>query len=166
MSKPRITYGSWVAVNAERTLTEVERKRMSSSWRVWEISVAAMNNWGHATFRLNELCDLVCGSHERSDKAALHRAMKTLAEMGRIAPVGEHGSTEICIMVNLDIATRAAGKGGREFVCWESGHAKTRETSFHGANNVVPINTNTDDGDDYPDYCDDEPDIFQRFRNR
>ncbi len=129
--KPSITFESWSAVNDDiGTLAECERKRMSVPWRIWEISIARANNWGHAAFRTGELVRLVCGSDNRSDRAAVNRGLKVLAAMGRIAPLRPNGSTLYCVMVNRNIAQRAAGKGSRKDMCSEPTHMDARETPF------------------------------------
>lgn len=50
--------------------------------------------------------------------------------MGRIAPVGEGGITLFCIMVNTDIAQRAAGKGNYRFLCSEPSHIDIRQEPY------------------------------------
>src|SRR5262249_53024307 len=88
------------------------------------------NNWGHAAFRKGELTRLVCGSDTRSDRAAVNRGLKVLAAMGRIAPVGQDGSTFFCVIINRDLVERQAGKGSRKDLCSEIGHMDIRETPY------------------------------------
>ncbi len=133
MDRPSITYESWTALDANHKLTERESKRMSMPWRLWEISVARMNNYGHAAFRKNELTRLACGRAERSDTQAVYRGLRILADMGRIAPVGDKGSTLFCIMVNADIAMRGAGKGNYKYLCSEHTHMDIRQTPYSPA---------------------------------
>ena len=138
MSKPSIAYESWVALDVEMMLAEVERKRMAMPWRLWELALARMNNHGHAPFRKNELVAMACDKVSRSDIQAVYRGLKILAAMGRIAPVGEGGSTLFCIMVNTDIAQRAAGKGNYRFLCSEPSHMDTRQESYHAPDPTDP----------------------------
>ena len=114
-------------MNDEALLAEGERKRMSIPWRIWETCVARTNNWGHAAFRDGELAALCCGMDSPSNRDAVRRGLKTLAEMGRIAPLGKPGSTPNCVLVNRDYVWRGAGKGGRKHVCSETSHMDTRE---------------------------------------
>ncbi|SRR6266704_473664 len=130
MDKPSITYESWAALDADRTLTENELKRMSMPWRLWEISVARMNNYGHAAFHTDELVKLACGKVSRADTQAVYRGLRTLADMGRIAPVGEKGTTLLCVMVNTEVAMRGAGKGNYKFLCSEPSHMDIRQTPY------------------------------------
>ena len=53
-----------------------------------------------------------------------------LAQMGRIAPIGDQGSTLLCVLVNLDIARREAGKGNYTFLCSEPSHMDIRQDPF------------------------------------
>jgi hypothetical protein len=130
MKKPSITYESWVAMDAGRRLTENERVRMTMPWRLWEISLARINNYGHAAFRRDELTRLACGRVSRSDTQAVYRGLRILATMGRIAPVGDKGSTLFCVMVNVDIAMRSAGKGNYKYLCAEPTHMDIRQTPY------------------------------------
>lgn len=126
--KPSITFGSWSAVSDDiETLAERERKRMSGPWRVWELCVARANNWGHAAFRPDELAKLACGKDSASNKDQVRRWLKILAAMDRIDP--KH-STQLCVMVNRDVAQRSAGKGSRKDICWEPAHTDLRETPY------------------------------------
>lgn len=138
MSKPSITYESWIALDVEMLLAEVERRKMSMPWRLWELALARMNNYGHAAFRKNELVVMACGSVTRSDIQAVYRGLKNLADMGRIAPVGEGGSTLFCIMVNTDIAQRAAGKGNYRFLCSEPSHMDIRQEPYRSPDPTDP----------------------------
>jgi len=126
--KPSITFESWSAVNdGIGTLAEKERKRMSGPWRVWEVSLARANNWGHAAFRPGELARLACGQDSPSNRIQVHRWLKTLAEMGRIDPLH---STPLCVMINRDIIQRQAGKGSRKHMCSEPAHMDMREQPY------------------------------------
>src|SRR6266404_973497 len=134
MAKEACPYESWSAVNDEITvLAERERKRMTMPWRIWEISVARANNWGHAAFRTGELAKLCCGTDSPANRTAVHRGMKTLAAMGRIAPVGDCGSTQYCSMVSREYVWRGAGKGGRNHVCSEPSHMDIKDTPWRPA---------------------------------
>ena len=42
-------------------LTADDLKVMNGPWRVWEIALQRMNNWGHAGFRPGELAQIACG---------------------------------------------------------------------------------------------------------
>jgi hypothetical protein len=53
-------------------------RKMSVPWRLWEITLCRMNNWGHAPFDPKELQMLVCGSVGESERRALDRGFKTL----------------------------------------------------------------------------------------
>lgn len=130
MDKPHIGYESWVALDSKRLLTEGEAKRMSMPWRLWEIALSKVNNYGHAAFHKDELVRLACGEVTRANRAAVYRGMKILAQMGRIAPVGEKGSTLLCIMINEDIGKRRAGKGNYTYLCAEITHMDIRQTPY------------------------------------
>ena len=130
MNKPSITFESWVAMDADRKLTENERIRMSMPWRLWEISILRMNNYGHAAFRTDELTRLACGKVTRSNRDAVRRGLHNLAAMGRIAPVGDKGSTLFCVLINVDIAMRSAGKGNYKYLCSEHTHMDIRQTPY------------------------------------
>jgi hypothetical protein len=132
-SKPSITYESWAALNADHKLTKVELKRMSMPWRLWEVVIARMNNYGHAAFRKDELTRLACGKVSRSDVQAVYRGLRILADMGRIAPVGDKGSTLFCVLVNEDIAMRSAGRGNYKYLCSEHSHIDIRQTPYSPA---------------------------------
>jgi hypothetical protein len=126
--RPSITFESWFAVNCEtETLAEHERKRMSGPWRVWEVWAARANNWGHAAFRPGELARLACGKDSPANRDQVRRWLRTLSEMGRID--SQH-STQLCVMVNRDVAQRSAGKGSRKDVCSEPEHMDMRETPY------------------------------------
>ena len=130
MARKQCPYKSWSAMNDEAVITEKERKRMSMPWRIWEISVARANNWGHAAFRNGELVRLCCGENTPADRLAVKRGMQRLVEMERIAPMHEHGSTVFCVIVNQYYVWRGAGKGGRRDVCAEPEHMDMRETPW------------------------------------
>lgn len=113
------------------TIGKVERKHMSIAWRIWEVSIANCNNWGHAAFRPGELVRLVCGDNSDASAQAVRRGLKTLVEMGRIMPRGEgDGSTMLCVMLNSKLVERAAGKGKRLDLCSEPAHRDTREAPW------------------------------------
>jgi hypothetical protein len=126
----RIEYESWLAVNDRGTLVENERKRMSVPWRIWELALYRANNWGHAGFRPGELPRLACGDDSRASRQTVYRGMRILADMGRIMPVTERGSTQLCIVINSKIAQRRAGKGRRLNMCSEPEHMDYRETTW------------------------------------
>ena len=153
--KPKITFGSWVAVNDETLLAEQERKRMSVPWRMWELALAKMNNYGHAPFHTDELVRLCCGTVNRSNVQAVRRGMKTLAEMGRIAPVGDKGSTLLCVMVNPSLAQRVAGKGNYKYLCSEPSHMDIRQRPYGPLDPVFVAPTGDpweSDGDEFRDW--------------
>jgi hypothetical protein len=152
-----ITFGSWVAVDNERLLllANTERKRMSMPWRLWELALARMNNYGHAPFRKDEIVRLACGEVSRSNTQAVRRGMVTLASMGRIAPVGDNGSTLFCVMVNPEVAQRRAGKGSYKFLCSEISHMSIRQSPYDPAWVIRPPAgpVEVDDGpDDYREW--------------
>lgn len=128
MNKPSITFESWTAVTDDiEVLREHERKRMSGPWRVWEICIARANNWGHAAFRPGELAGLACGVDSPANRDQVRRWLKILGEMCR---VDSRHSTQLCVMVNRDIAQRQAGKGSRKHMCFEPAHADMREEPY------------------------------------
>jgi hypothetical protein len=122
-----ITFESWTAMDSERELAECERVRMSGPWRVWELSLARVSNWGHSAFKPGELVTLACGNDTPPNRIQLHRWIKVLAQMGRIDP---ERSTPLCILVNRDIAQRNRGKGARKDLCWEPMHSDIREMPY------------------------------------
>jgi hypothetical protein len=97
-------------------------RKMSVSWRLWEITLCRMNNWGHAPFDPRELQMLVCGSVGDSEKRAVARGFKTLTDLGRISPE----STKLCVVVNDDMWRRGAGKGKWDDTCSEPSHRPHR----------------------------------------
>jgi hypothetical protein len=123
MPKEKVPYESWSALNDDLILAEKERLRMSIPWRIWEISVAHANNWGHAGFRKGELTRLCCGEDSPKDRLAVKRGMKILQDMDRISP----DSTVFCVIVNRGYVWRGAGKGSRKDICMEPAHMDTRE---------------------------------------
>ena len=132
--KPVETFKNWYAVSSEAVmaLVETERKRMSVPWRIWEIATARMNNWGHASFRPDELVTLVCGSCTKSDRQAVKRGLDVLADMGRIMRRSRGagiGSTELCVVVNTTVAHRLAGRA-KDYLCWEPSHCECRKVPF------------------------------------
>jgi hypothetical protein len=130
MAKTYDSYESWVKLDSKRELTEKERNRMSVSWRVWEVALSRLNNHGHAAFHTDELVKLVCGKVDRNSAQVVHRGIKTLAQMGRIAPEGDKGSTLLCILVNPEIARRDAGKGNYTYLCSEPSHMDMRQEPY------------------------------------
>lgn len=143
--KPKITFESWVAMDNERLLAEKERSRMSMPWRIWELALARLNNYGHAPFCKDELVKLACGTAGRANVQAVKRGMKTLADMGRIAPPGDGGSTLLCIRVNAEYAQRAVGKGGYKYVCSESSHMGDVKVTVYDPGGTIPPHDGTDD---------------------
>lgn len=97
-------------------------RKMSVPWRLWEITLCRMNNWGHAAFDAKELQMLVCGSVGDSEKHAVARGFKTLTDLGRISP----DSTRLCVVVNYDMWRRGAGKGKWDDTCSEPSHRPHR----------------------------------------
>jgi hypothetical protein len=99
-------------------------KRMSLPWRIWEISLGRMNNWGHAGFAKDELASLILGKSalSRTERQKVWKYVKVLKDLGRIAPV----STSLCIVVRHDIVTRPRGKGGYDDLCCEPNHMPYR----------------------------------------
>jgi hypothetical protein len=144
MMKPKITFESWVAMDDGRLLAEKERSRMSMPWRIWELALAKLNNYGHAPFCKDELVKLACGAVNRANVQAVKRGMKTLADMGRIAPVGDGGSTVLCIRVNADITQRAVGKGGYKYVCSEPSHMGDLKVTAYDPGGIIPPPGGTD----------------------
>jgi hypothetical protein len=136
MAKEKIPYKGWSALSDDAILAEKERLRMSMPWRIWEISVARANNWGHAAFRKGELTRLCCLEDNQNNRLAVNRGMKLLQDMDRIGP----DSTQFCVVVNRDYVYRGAGKGSRKDMCAEPAHMDTRETPWSptGAASVEP----------------------------
>lgn len=97
-------------------------RRMSIPWRLWEITLCRINNWGHAAFDISELEMLVCGAVGKSEGQVLTRGFKTLTELGRISP----DSTRLCVVVNDDLWRRGGGKGSWEDSCSEPAHRAHR----------------------------------------
>jgi hypothetical protein len=91
---------------------------MSIPWRLWEITLCRINNWGHAPFDPRELQMLVCGAVGSSEYKAVQRGFKVLTTLERIAP----DSTELCVAVNDDLWRRGAGKGAWADMCSEPSH--------------------------------------------
>jgi hypothetical protein len=110
-------------------------KRMSIPWRIWEIALGRMNNWGHAGFEKDELASLVTGMQlpgdswnpddavGRTERQLVWKYVKVLKEMGRVAPA----STSLCVVVRHDIVTRPRGKGGYAHICCEPEHMRYRQ---------------------------------------
>lgn len=101
-------------------------KRMSLPWRIWELALGRMNNWGHAGFRRDELATLATGKREadveRIDRQRVWKYVKVLKAMGRIAPA----STSLCLVVRHDLAQRPRGKGSYGDLCCEPAHHDLR----------------------------------------
>lgn len=113
-------------------------KRMSVPWRIWEIALGRMNNFGHAGFERDELASLVTGkpmardswSPEnavgRVERQLVAKYVRVLKDMGRIAPT----STSLCVVVRHDIVTRPRGKGGYDDMCSEPSHMRVRRMAW------------------------------------
>jgi len=113
-------------------------RRMSIPWRIWEISLGRMNNFGHAGFARDELASLVTGKAVpgqswgpdnavgRVERKLVWKYTKILKDLGRIAP----SSTSLCIVVRHDIVTRPRGKGGYDDMCCEPDHMKVRRMAW------------------------------------
>lgn len=97
-------------------------RRMSVQWRLWEITLCRINNWGHAAFDRHELQMLVCGAVGEPERRAIDRGFKVLIGLGRISPE----STRLCVVVNDDLWRRGAGKGTWEDACSEAAHRPYR----------------------------------------
>jgi hypothetical protein len=102
---------------------------MSIPWRLWEMTLCRINNWGHAAFDPGELEMLVCGAAGASERKALHRGFKTLIELSRISP----DSTKLCVVVNDDLWRRGAGRGSWEDSCSEPAHRAHRRHVWSAA---------------------------------
>src|SRR5215469_15769430 len=102
--KRKISLGSWIAVSHDIFLRGIGTdRRMSGPWRVWEIALSRMNNWGHAAFDPGELAEHACGKDTPSNRAMVTRWLKTLAGMNRIMPMTDGGSTQLCVVVNSEL---------------------------------------------------------------
>jgi hypothetical protein len=101
---------------------------MSAPWRLWELALCRMNNWGHAAFDVDELEMLVCGCKGKSERQVLKRAFDTLIDLGRISPE----STTLCVVVNTDLWARGAGKGAWDHACSEPSHRAHRRHRWSG----------------------------------
>jgi hypothetical protein len=99
-------------------------RKMSIPWRLWEITLCRINNWGHAPFGRSELQMLVCGAVGESERKALDRGFRTLIELGRIAP----DSSRLCVVVDDDLWRRGGGKGAWEDSCSEPAHRDYRRS--------------------------------------
>jgi hypothetical protein len=89
-------YKDWVNVNTDQSYVrsvEPDLKRMSGPWRVWEICLGRMNNWGHAAFDAGELARLATGKDTGSGRQMITRWLDTLAQMRRIKPPKEPGGS-------------------------------------------------------------------------
>jgi hypothetical protein len=103
---------------------------MSGPWRVWEICLGHMNNWGHAPFDPGELAALATGKDTPSGRQMVSRWLDTLAVMRRIKPPREPGgSTQLCVIVSRDLAWRGAGRASEHF-CSEPSHRQTRKETW------------------------------------
>jgi hypothetical protein len=114
------------------SISEDTRKHMSGPWRVWEIALYRMNNWGHAPFGPGELATLACGKDTPSNRAMVHRWIRVLAEMGRIKPEGGFGSTQLCIIVNHLHVKRDSGRASSH-LCSEPAHFGYHKRSWPDA---------------------------------
>lgn len=122
----KIGFERFTAMNDDTT-AKVEaqacgNRLMSAPWRLWEITLCRINNWGHAAFDLNELEMLVCGALGASERKAVRRGLDTLTELSRVAP----GSTRLCVVVNYGLWRRGAGKGSWDDSCSEPAHRQYR----------------------------------------
>jgi hypothetical protein len=118
--------------------TDPSDKRMSIPWRIWEIPLGRMNNFGHAGFRRDELAALVTGKTvpgqgwgsedavSRVERQLVWKYVKVLKDLGRVAP----SSTTLCIVVRHDIVTRPRGKGGYDDMCCEPDHMDVRRMAW------------------------------------
>lgn len=97
-------------------------RHMSVAWRLWEITLCHMNNWGHAPFDPRQLQMLICGATGEPERRAVDRGFKNLKALGRIAPE----STPLCVVVNDDMWRRGAGKGKWDDTCSEPSHRPYR----------------------------------------
>lgn len=132
-SKRAAPFDDWVNMNTGKSYmrwVEPDLKRMSGPWRVWEICLGRMNNWGHAAFDPGELATLATGKDTPSARQMISRWLDTLAEMRRIKPPKEPGgSTQLCVIVNSDLAWRGAGRAS-DFLCCEPWHRKTHKQTW------------------------------------
>lgn len=117
------TFNDFVGVNVSELPALIERghSRMSGPWRVWEICLSRMNNWGHASFMEGELAKLATGKDSHASRTQVNKWLKTLAEIGRVVAVGKGGTTQLCVVVNCRIVSRNAGKAS-DYLCSEPGH--------------------------------------------
>jgi hypothetical protein len=126
----RISLGSWIAVSHDIFLRGIATdKRMSGPWRAWEIVLSRMNNWGHAAFDAGELAELACGKDTPSNRQMVSRWLKTLGDMKRIMPVSHGGSTQLCVVVNSELAQRGSGRAS-DYLCAEPGHRGHQKQSW------------------------------------
>jgi hypothetical protein len=152
--------GCFSLVNDEAIISEKYRHLMWMPWRIWEISVARANNWGHAAFRKGELVKLCCGEDTPNNRLAVKRGMEKLVKMERIAPMDEHGSTVFCIIVNQAYVWRGGGHGARKDMCSEPEHMDTRETAW---TTIEPAKSKDAwDDEDEADNAEDEPERAEK----
>jgi hypothetical protein len=121
--------------------TDPADRRMSVPWRIWEIALGRMNNFGHAGFGRDELAALVTGKPipgqgwgpddavGRVERQLVWKYIKVLKDLGRIAPA----STALCIVARHDIVTRPRGKGGYYDMCCEPDHRDVRRMAWEPA---------------------------------
>lgn len=132
-SKRDAPFEDWVNVSTGNSFTrwvEPDLKRMSGPWRVWELCLGRMNNWGHAAFDPGELAELATGRDTPSGRQMIARWLKTLADMRRVKPPSEPGgSTQLCVIVSCDLAWRGAGRAS-DYYCSEPSHRQSRKQTW------------------------------------
>jgi hypothetical protein len=141
-TKPKLQapFKDYVGMNVEQvTLNPDQLKYMTGAWRVWELSLIRLNNYGHAPFKPGELAQLACGSDTPANRARVRQWMKALVAMGRIkrATKTEWGSTQQCIVVSNLWVNRGAGRG-MAYMCCEPKHFDYRRTSWPIVAEVPP----------------------------
>ena len=145
-AKRQTPYRDWVNVSTDHSylrFVEPDLKRMNGPWRVWEICLGRMNNWGHAAFDPGELAQLATGKDTPSGRQMIARWLKTLADMRRIKPPSEPGgSTQLCVIVNCELAWRGAGRAS-DYFCAEPAHRKTRKQTWSESEPEASV-TNTE----------------------
>jgi len=131
--KRRISLGNWIAMSHDIYVRGMGTdKRMSGPWRVWEVTLSRMNNWGHAAFTAGELAALACGKDTPSNRVQVGRWLRTLASMKRIMPMAEgkvSGSTQLCVVVNSELAQRGSGRAS-DYLCSEPLHRSHQKQSW------------------------------------
>lgn len=133
----KIGFERFTAMSDEATnkVQACGNRHMSVAWRLWEITLCRMNNWGHAPFDLKELQMLVCGSVGESEGAALRRGFKTLITLERISP----DSTQLCVAVNDDLWRRGGGRGSWDDTCSEPAHRDNRRHAWSATRGWAPL---------------------------